>query len=284
MDPSLELFDDTTKQINNAGFLKKYGIIADFVSNALEMGKTVEDAYNTYFMYYNLYLMSNEMKGFLREMAETPSANVYVREAANNCLSIIENEWDEFMNKLDDMKIDEKYLFDKVVESAWDFVSDTIMTIKPEIGFFYLAYSGERIVLEQALGTSRTVEQYYRIKAMDALISSARAAALNAKDTFIQSPTPETARKFITSLQFVSSMLDEDCDTALDYYEILEEASLTTLVKAIAGTSIDKYKKSIEWKKVTIGDDRNLIQTHWIERLGEEFPDSGLKEFYSSLK
>ena len=170
-----------------------------------------------------------------------------------------------------------------IKELFWNEVKNELYTTMPGLAVLQAGYKVGKTISNALCNTDDTIEAYLKMKAtleVDQVIASVYE---DMKANAQSSHTIENAEKHLSAMTLVFKMLDTDCENAYSYVDKLDSAVLSKVEQAFGKKGYAELKKSIKSIQNSYSVDHIMALKGWVDWLEEDYPNSGLYEYYNGI-
>lgn len=261
---------------------------AEFVSRLcrssevyLKCGATVLGSVDAYLNAIQIARLTDSMKAVLKEMNLVCSSdNIYLKKALRKCITIIESSEEDMMGSV---------ISGELLAVGIGGAFECLDTLFNEYMDLYLSANfpgikvvrdvgrGAKCVTNVLFGVDGTVEQYFNMYAMVQVEEVAEAALWNllTKDD----NTDTAADSFLTALDLIFVLRDQDCLKANDFVQAQTE-SVVGILRTALGKGDQSVTETLEQFRRDYASWRVNARTGWISYLSGDYPDTLLEEYY----
>ena len=243
-----------------ATVLKELQAMEDRTSAAILL-QSVSDSYATV-----LYQMKAECEN-----------NPALQKAITNCLKQIEATEAEMMEQLKNGTLKSvgvasgRLIFDKY----WKDMMDRVKISHPTAAMVFAAYHGGTTVSNLLGATDASREEYYKLVALQDIKAAVRAAHDSISAGWEGDPAA-----YLASVQMLFHIQLMDCDHAINYVDIADDALLSKAIEALGGTGFDRAEEAFKTYRNTVQVEYETSQIMWIDYVEADYPGVLLEDCY----
>lgn len=240
----------------------------------------------------NIYLTSiaEEQKEVVEKMLELcPESKPSLRSALQECLKTMNRTCEETMRYT--ALIYGFEIFAKEASGmAWEILMKSIEN--PLLKSITAGYAAGKAISNVLTNTDALTENYYKLVAIEDLRALCVDALNHYKSAYQNNPTPQTAQTYLAAIDTFYGFLQGDCMQAYDFVDGIDQSGLTKVQKALASLFGDSDNEVFNYQKMkesiqAIQDDYNSTFTSnqivWVQFLPEDYPNTGLYEYYEAI-
>lgn len=260
------------------------------ITLAFDTVDSIEDYYNRIVSCVIIRNISEDMKTVLRQayIDSKTTGNVYLQWALQDCIEVIDTTAEEMTGQMLMEGITtvgvktSKWLFK---EMFWDSVMSSISLSHPVAAVLMKAYKGLKLGVNEILSTDKISEQYLYMLAVEDIEELFDMTSDNLRDKFINDPTSDMARAYLSSLDMVMQTRSEDCDHAYKFVDIVDSATVNRLAQDWGLVDSENETVKSQIRGVQKNNESNYLSCTrlWIADLEEDYPGTGLYEYYDKL-
>ncbi len=264
--------------------------VFDKIGNVLSVANNMESYLEKISSAIAMTNMSESLKTVVRTMYQRcPSSNVYLKLALADCEQIIDSSSGELIAKLFTDEISSvgvdaaKYL----VGELWKEVKSVLNAKFPYLDIILAGYKTGKFLSDMLFSTDSTIEQYCVMLAVLDIENLMADVFKYMEQQYLKSGSKDAASAYLSSIDLSFSSRDQDCLSAYDFVDILDDALVNRIGSLFDQTGANQregIKNSISsiQKSYDVGYESAL--TGWINYLEEDYPGSGLEEKFQSLQ
>lgn len=251
---------------------------------------SIEDYYNRIVSCAMLNQIGEEMKAVLHQAYQDSgnTGNLALRLALMDCVGIVEASVGELTLKMVNENLTAvgvnatKWVFEEVL---WKDITSSFYALHPAAAVLMATYKAVSFGVNQMLSTDKIREQYIKMLAVEDIENLFDETYDNLKKKFVDSQSVEAAGAYLAAIDFSYHAKDNDCDEAYEFVDIVDTATISKLLQAFGASDASTTKKAIRdiQSAYKNGYENNVKGSSWIGFLEEDYPGSGLYEYYDEL-
>lgn len=243
----------------------------------------------------SIYLvdLAEGQKDLLDALLDADPQDPDLRLAIEECKEIANSSYEEACATTI-LRFSGKKDFEDTLDTYWGFYKDIMNKVCPEAKALLEIMKSGKTFCDAIFGTSSTIESYYKIYAILNLEALATSAYWKLENQYANNKTAKNAELYLGMVDLMYGIWSVDCDQARGFVDSLDPF----LVKLVAGgfsiinedfvNSSDtgkrkKVKAQIDNLKQIYQQKRETINMVWVEYLEEDYPGSGLYEYYEPI-
>lgn len=243
----------------------------------------------------SIYLvdLAEGQKDLLDALLDADPQDPDLRLAIEECKEIANSSYEEACATTI-LRFSGKKAFEDTLDAYWGFYKKIMGMASPEAAALLEIMKSGKTFCDAFLGTSSTIESYYKIYAILNLEALATSAYWKLENQYANDKTAKNAELYLGMIDLMYGIWSVDCDQARGFVDSLDPL----LVKLVAGglsiinedfvNSSDtgkrkKVKAQIDNLKQIYQQKREAINMVWVEYLEEDYPGSGLYEYYEPI-
>ena len=268
--------------------LTSIGSVFSKVTKALKVVGSIENYFERIVSCAIVANASESMKTVLRSVYadSRTTGNSALIAALADCVQIIDGSTsevlemiisDEFVAVGTDVA---QYLIKNLL---WEQVTTKLYALHPSIALFQAAYEAGKLVSNLLFSTDDTYEQYAKMSAIIDVENLVDETYCKLKESFSNDKNHDSASVYLSALDLVFALRDDDCVRAYGLVSILDN---TIVNKAMALFGQDENAEVREYlisRQSGYAVNYGSALTGWIYELETDYPDSGLYERYKGL-
>lgn len=243
----------------------------------------------------SIYLvdLAEGQKDLLDALLDADPQDPDLRLAIEECKEIANSSYEEACATTV-LRFSGKKAFEDTLDAYWGFYKKIMGMASPEAAALLEIMKSGKTFCDAFLGTSSTIESYYKIYAILNLEALATSAYWKLENQYANDKTAKNAELYLGMVDLMYGIWSVDCDQARGFVDSLDPL----FVKLVAGglsiinedfvNSTDtgkrnKVKAQIDNLKQIYQRKRELINMVWVEWLEVDYPGSGLYEYYEPI-
>lgn len=231
--------------------------------------------------------MSESMEIVLRQMlAEcTYYSNTEALEAAiEDCLSMVGKTREELLLDVTGgtLLATGRTAAFKLFGKFWEGMMDRIKITHPAVAAIYAAYYGGSTVSNALFSTDATLEEYYKMVALQDIKTIARAAHDTLSVTYVAAQDTASAEAYLNAIDLLLRIHLQDCDQAYDYVDVLDKSVWNAVEEVFGDDTTDDAMTIIKNFRNNIETQREVSQVMWIDYVGYTYPGTQMHNLYQS--
>lgn len=275
-----EAFQGHYKGINGASDLIEK---LDLLGKGLDELQAIEDRATAAVM---LQGVGEATETVLRQMLEESKDNAALYSAIQRCLEQVGATTAEMMENIKDGTLasvgstSAKIIVDKL----WKNVIDDVKTNCPQAAMAYVAYHSGTTLSNVLGATDATNEEYYKLVALQDI----KAVTQTAHNS-ISAGWEENPAAYLASVQMLFQIQLLDCDHALHYVDVADDALLSKAINAIAGenSGFTRAEECFADFRNTIKVLNETYQIMWLDFVQADYPgvllEAGYEEAFANI-
>lgn len=229
--------------------------------------------------------LSEATKSVVQEMLQKcPSENGELKQALEICTNIFNSQYTDIVSGITVITLGKEGA-EKLIEQYWSLAKKSAYSACPQLMILMSAYSLSKTATNIVFKTDDLTESYYKMLASVELEEVLVDALESLQGRYQQNSTAENAKVYLSAVDLCYQMWDVDCQQAFDMVDTLDESLVNKLLILLnAGwNQYDDPKNAI----ASIRQDYQMcvldLTSNWIYQLEEDYPNTGLHEYYYFL-
>ena len=251
----------------------------DGIDDAFTISNSVEEFYNYIMGALQIYLLSDSMKSVLREMYDLcPEDNPDLKSALKDCISIMDSSAEEFSNKIAEkgIQIVGREAFKKLFGEFWEYVKEAANAQFPYLWIILAGFDYGKTVSNMYFSTDDTIEKYNNMWALYDIKQLGKETYDSMMEKHKASGELELAQGYLSANDLMFSILNQDCEKAWDFANVLDETLVNKIGQLFTGSpKNEEVKASIRAIQANYRHEHDLSQYAWVFFLEEDFPLTG---------
>lgn len=248
---------------------------------------TVSNCLGEYYNYFinglQVILLSDSMKSVMREMYDLcPEDNQDLKAALKDCISIMDSSAEEFFDKVAEkgMQIAGREAFKKLFGEFWEYVKLAANGQFPYLWIILAGFDYGKTVSNMYFSTDDTIEKYNNMWALYDIKQLGKETYDSMMEKHKASGELELAQGYLSANDLMFSILNQDCEKAWDFANVLDETLVNKIGQLFTGSpQNEEVKASIRGIQSDYKIQHDLSCYNWIFSLEEDFPLTGTKLF-----
>lgn len=251
----------------------------DGIDDAFTISNSVEEFYNYIMGALQIYLLSDSMKSVLREMYDLcPEDNPDLKSALKDCISIMDSSAEEFSSKIAEkgIQIAGREAFKKLFGEFWEYVKEAANAQFPYLWIILAGFDYGKTVSNMYFSTDDTIEKYNNMWALYDIKQLGKETYDSMMEKHKASGELEPAQGYLSANDLMFSILNQDCEKAWDFANVLDETLVNKIGQLFTGSpKNEEVKASIRAIQANYRHEHDLSQYAWVFFLEEDFPLTG---------
>ena len=224
-----------------------------------------------------LQRVSDSFATVLYQMQAECGKNPALKEAIANCLVQIEATEAELMEQLKDGTLQSVGIASGrlILDKYWKDMMDRVKISHPTAAMVFAAYHGGTTVSNLLGATDASREEYYKLVALQDIKAVARAAHDSISEGWAGDPAA-----YLASVQMLFHIQLMDCEHALNYVDIADDALLSKAIEALGGTGFDRAEEAFKAYRNTVQVEYDTSQIMWVDYVEADYPGVLLESCY----
>lgn len=268
--------------------LTSIGNVFSKVTKALDVVGSIENYFERIVSCAIVANASESMKTVLRSVYNDSriTGNSALIAALADCVQIMDSSTNEVIDKI---ILDEfvavgtdvaQYLIKNLL---WEQVTSILYAQHPAIAMFQAAYEAGKLVSNLLFSTDDTYEQYAKMSAIVDVESLVDKTYHNLKESFSNDKNHDSASAYLSALDLVFALRDDDCVRAYGLVNILDNTIVNKVMQLFGQDKNAEVRKYLKSRQSDYAVNYGSALTGWIYELEVDYPDSGLYERYKGL-
>jgi len=233
--------------------------------------------------------VSQDMQKVLQTMRQERPGNAAFSEALDQLIRQMQTSEAELIQELQtgSVKLGGWKVAQTGAELFWDRIKDQIKFAAPEAYAIYCCCVASSTASKILFNTDDTVEQYYKMLAMQEIKDAAKAASRKLESDWKSKQTTESAQTYLVSGDLLYKIFDADCEMALEYVEIID-SSLANKIENGWNTTFGEGKfagavSAFEGYQNDLEDAYQMFRGAWISWASVDYPGTLLTPLHADL-
>ncbi len=268
--------------------LRDYGDIFKGVTTAFQTVGSFEDYFCQMVSFMLLNNIGEDMKAILNQAYQDSgkTGNMQLKMALHDCVEIVNASTQELAEKMvmegvsTAGKNAAKWLFQEVL---WNDIMESFYAAHPAAAVLMAVYKGVSFGVNQLLSTDKITEQYLNMLATEDLENLFYTSYRELREKFASAKDTKSAAAYLGAIDLMYQAKGEDCEQAYEFADIVDHTTVSLLAQAFGAKDASETKSIIRDIQKNYALDYESVTSGWIYDLEEDYPGSGLYEYYSDL-